>query len=428
MTEVVVTLNGGSLSGGGGIGGGGGGSTTTIIQQEVTNVLSNLTADQNIESKDAATGRYIGGVGSTPAGVTPQRTFERKGTIRIAETINTVYARTGKGQEQQVLTDYVAGKFNTGSFSGNPIAVGIWLRKDADLPKTAQILVKIYTDNGNKPGTLVCTTDISPASLKLNNLVGHSNPNLPSVGVAPHWITVPAEVQELVTTMPRYKPENTTTPIPVELLANTNYWVVLQRNGGFTAGKLFVDTIDSSTPDLQTSSDGVTWNPQNKKLKFRVVSRPNENAWQETLISEGTTARCSTLFSPTNTALLALSDFGEGVRASSATGTGVVGTTTDGVAGLFQVQASGSGTGIALVVGQNVFRANNSQIGFFGGNLVNKQTVNLTSAIAAATQTAGATYTANEQTLINNLKADNAKLRADVAAMKAALVNYGLMT
>jgi hypothetical protein len=66
------------------------------------------------------------------------------------------------------------------------------------------------------------------------------------------------------------------------------------------------------------------------------------------------------------------------------------------------------------------------KLGFFG--LAPISQVSVTAPIAiTTTQTAGAIYTANEQTMITNLKADITNLRSTVASLRTALRNYGLL-
>lgn len=99
------------------------------------------------------------------------------------------------------------------------------------------------------------------------------------------------------------------------------------------------------------------------------------------------------------------------------------------------VQVANGGTILNAANGQSVYIGSNgttnitltsSTLGFFGGSAASKSTVSDPAAITA-TGTADATYSANEVTLINALKADVGNLRTTLLAVCDALQSYGLI-
>ncbi len=101
------------------------------------------------------------------------------------------------------------------------------------------------------------------------------------------------------------------------------------------------------------------------------------------------------------------------------------GGTIDASASVLRINSSGG----ALSVGGSVKVAGSGgsdALGFFGNAGTTRQTVSDMAALAT-TQTSGGTYTANEQTMLTNIKTDLTSLRTKVNALLDALQAYNLV-
>ncbi len=218
--------------------------------------------------------------------------------LAVSSPSRLIVSQTSATEDELFDNNYEGFKFNSGTYN-NMGGFYVRMRRGTTTPVNAggaYFRAHIYTDNGGQPGTNVT--------------------NSPSIYVA-----------RLGTTYADYY-----FPLSVALTANTNYWILLYKVGGFNAAdQVYFYTHPTSGSAEWAYGNGTSWSVDpTRRGYFRVYSRS----------ANGITAT-----SDVNYGVYGSSTFGTGVRGASNAGIGVYGVSTHGYGGQFD-----SGLGLYNVV------------------------------------------------------------------------------